>query len=657
MAEATFTARDCERSGDDVALSERPWCLLVGEGVVEGVDSAGDGDLTRRFAIVPSRGAPRWLIPLDSRAYTSAAASLCRPTRRLGRVVAWGLRVGAALGVLGWVSSRLSVRIPRQPALEARIAEMVGQDVRLAIQARRVGDVRSTVTFAAVTERPSVEMIARVVVAPSGEAILSREGAALRQLKALGVPHGELRWIGDVGGHTTLLRDAVNGRLSSSGWTAAHEAFVEAMRYGSARSIADSELIADLQQKVAAHSEVQEFTSPLAEAIVILRPIEARPVINHRDPAPWNVLVRDTGEITFIDWESAEIDGIPYLDRFSFDLAIGINLLGWTRQAVSEYGRTWGTSADLGLSEQQAHALAVVLLLDRITWRFENDQVSLQGDVLIEGCIDGLRRLIVADSSIRDDGAESQPLPGGDYSSAFQGETDALEYDARVYGDGTYDTFVWGLQRPRLRRLFRDARGSSDEFTHLDFACGTGRILASVEDLATASTGIDISEEMLAAARSKVARAILRSGDIVAEPEIMGGPFDVITAFRFFLNAEPGLRDDVMAALAGRLRDQNSRIIFNVHGSRRSVRRFAVRGRRGPFMNEMSPYEIRLMVERAGLEVVSVFGLGVTPARLHRTPLARLMRAVDRLAARVPLARSVSVDLIYVVRAARARSG
>lgn len=263
----------------------------------------------------------------------------------------------------------------------------------------------------------------------------------------------------------------------------------------------------------------------------------------------------------------------------------------------------------------------------------------------------------MGDSSLRSDGAENQPVPDGDYSSAFQGETDALEYDARVYGEGTYDTFAWGLQRPQLRRLFRDARGSTDEFTHLDFACGTGRILAAVEDLTTESTGIDISEEMLTAARSKVARAILRSGNIVAEPEIVGGPFDVITAFRFFLNAEPDLRDDAMVTLAGGLRDQNSRIIFNVHGSRRSLRRFAVRGRRGPFMNEMSPSEISLMVERAGLEVMSVFGFGVTPARLHRTPLARLMRAVDRLAVRVPLARHVSVDLIYVVRAARARSG
>jgi aminoglycoside phosphotransferase (APT) family kinase protein len=34
-----------------------------------------------------------------------------------------------------------------------------------------------------------------------------------------------------------------------------------------------------------------------------------------RDFGPWNLLVTPAGQIAVLDWESAEVDGLPALDR------------------------------------------------------------------------------------------------------------------------------------------------------------------------------------------------------------------------------------------------------------------------------------------------------------------------------------------------------
>ena len=50
---------------------------------------------------------------------------------------------------------------------------------------------------------------------------------------------------------------------------------------------------------------------------------------------------------------------------------------------------------------------------------------------------------------------------------------------------------------------------------------------------------IDVSPDMLALAGARCPRARLIRGDVTTTPGLAPGPFDLITAFRFFLNAEP----------------------------------------------------------------------------------------------------------------------
>lgn len=106
------------------------------------------------------------------------------------------------------------------------------------------------------------------------------------------------------------------------------------------------------------------------------------------------------------------------------------------------------------------------------------------------------------------------------YSDRFQ-EKDAVEfYDAQEYGSGSYSTAIWQLQRPVIGRILKDFRRERTEPVRLlDFACGTGRVLASLEPLVDRAEGIDVSENMVAVARTKCVKARLLVGDILASPE------------------------------------------------------------------------------------------------------------------------------------------
>ncbi len=237
------------------------------------------------------------------------------------------------------------------------------------------------------------------------------------------------------------------------------------------------------------------------------------------------------------------------------------------------------------------------------------------------------------------------------YSEAFATPEAASNYEQEQYCETSYDAFIWSLQRHRVLQVIAGL-SAGRELVHLDFATGTGRILLAVEQLPLRSVGLDISPQMLRLAAAKVSKAKLIVGDILAEPDLVAEGFDVITVFRFFLNAEPELRESIMKALAVRLRDGCGRLIFNIHGNKHSLRHFALKYRGGSreWKNEMSVAEVRRLVEDAGLEIEAWWGDGLCPKFLHRCWLAPLARTIDRWAANSNLFRAFSVDLLFVAR-------
>jgi SAM-dependent methyltransferase len=245
------------------------------------------------------------------------------------------------------------------------------------------------------------------------------------------------------------------------------------------------------------------------------------------------------------------------------------------------------------------------------------------------------------------------------YAERFQARQEVAAYDLVEYGAGSYSSRIWDLQRPMLAEILSQQQAEARHpLALLDFACGTGRVLAGIEGLVAAADGIDISPEMIAVARSKCRTARLRVGDILTQPELLPTNYDVITAFRFLLNVEPDLRRRTLRRLRQVIREPHGRLVVNVHGNSCSLRHPAIVWRRwrerarptGAMLNEMSPSEARILLRECGFQVVRQFGFGLVPPTLYRTPLRHFAFAADKSLAGDKWCADWAIDMLFVCR-------
>ena len=227
-----------------------------------------------------------------------------------------------------------------------------------------------------------------------------------------------------------------------------------------------------------------------------------------------------------------------------------------------------------------------------------------------------------------------------------------LDYHDR-FADNPRRRMMWQIEQRVLESVLDTVQDRhAAEIDYLDFACGTGRVLAFVANRTGTATGVDVSDSMLEVAARGAAGAELISADITRDSSpLRGRSFDLITAFRFFPNAEPGLRSEAIAALAGCLKP-GGRLVFNNHRCLSSLRHRLVRaltlGRKG--RTGMSRREVLELVAGAGLEIERVEHAGVVPE--YEWLLLRprvLVEWLERLATRLPLA-GIAENLVYVCR-------
>jgi hypothetical protein len=164
---------------------------------------------------------------------------------------------------------------------------------------------------------------------------------------------------------------------------------------------------------------------------------------------------------------------------------------------------------------------------------------------------------------------------------------------------------------------------------------------------------------MVAVARGKCPNARLRVGDVLAQPELLQPSYDVISCFRFVLNAEPELRGKILRRLRQVLRTPDGLLLINMHGNSGSLRHPAIvwrrwreRGQRHSetMLNEMSPVATKALLAESGFEIVRQLGFGILPPTVYRTPLRRAAFAVDRALAGEHFWSRSSVDILFVCR-------
>lgn len=124
------------------------------------------------------------------------------------------------------------------------------------------------------------------------------------------------------------------------------------------------------------------------------------------------------------------------------------------------------------------------------------------------------------------------------YQERFERRATVDSYEEEEYAPGSYASFIWELQQPVLRSMLARQRETCGRVRLLNFACGTGRILSFAESQVDQSDGVDRSAAMLERAARKCRTSRLLLGDIVTDPGLANERYDVITAFRFLLNAE-----------------------------------------------------------------------------------------------------------------------
>lgn len=252
-----------------------------------------------------------------------------------------------------------------------------------------------------------------------------------------------------------------------------------------------------------------------------------------------------------------------------------------------------------------------------------------------------------------------------EYAERYQGpETSGESYDRSLAN--RFELSIFALEDAILRDLFRRLRASDPNTAYLDFACGTGRIIAVFKDLIRTKVGVDTSAGQLAVAQKKVPDAELIHGNIVVNPELLGGRrFDLITSFRLLLNLEPENRVPILRRLRELLTPDGHLIVDNhmnrysvlglvalfAHHALRLPKKPRVLPGRRSIISTMSEAEMREALVEAGLRIEEVHRIFVIPGHNMAQLLpTRWLVPVERFLSRIPLLNRLSKNQIYVCR-------
>jgi SAM-dependent methyltransferase len=158
-----------------------------------------------------------------------------------------------------------------------------------------------------------------------------------------------------------------------------------------------------------------------------------------------------------------------------------------------------------------------------------------------------------------------------DYRESHVGKT-GRSYDSDL-DDDDHNSYMARREAAILNTIVSTYLPNSKHARYLDFACGSGRVLSQLAGRFAKTVAVDVSESMVEAARQKTqARGLtvdFNLLDITQEP-LDHDPFDLVTAFRFFGNAQGQLRREVLAALRPLVKPDGM-LVINNHRNPRSL--------------------------------------------------------------------------------------
>ncbi len=200
-----------------------------------------------------------------------------------------------------------------------------------------------------------------------------------------------------------------------------------------------------------------------------------------------------------------------------------------------------------------------------------------------------------------------------DYRESHKYKGKGQEYEESFF-KSNYKNFIYKWETEVLTSYFKDFEGRS----YLDFACGTGRITRLAENYIEDITGIDVSESMVNVAREKSKNIKYIIIDITRDKNMELGKYDLVTAFRFFTNAQENLRKEVFNSLLD-LMHKDSIFIFNIHMNSKSPYALLARfyemifGKREGFNHIDIDYMDKVLGLKKHFTIEKVYSKGVIP--------------------------------------------
>jgi SAM-dependent methyltransferase len=241
-----------------------------------------------------------------------------------------------------------------------------------------------------------------------------------------------------------------------------------------------------------------------------------------------------------------------------------------------------------------------------------------------------------------------------DYRVGWLDPGAASAYEDDLRREGSYESWLAERERGLLLGSI-DTWLSGKEIHYLDFACGTGRILVLLEPRVQSATGIDNSPSMLALAAERAPRATLIHGDVSVDPRCLSGTYNLVTAFRFFLNAGEDLRSAVLRVLHGALTDDGI-LIFNVHANAWSLHALSVLFRRHVlrqrWWNQRSYRQVRTELRAHGFEIVELHGYNFLTRKGYRLLPQAVAARLDQALGRMRPFAYLASELMFICRRA-----
>lgn len=193
--------------------------------------------------------------------------------------------------------------------------------------------------------------------------------------------------------------------------------------------------------------------------------------------------------------------------------------------------------------------------------------------------------------------------PYKDYSKSHISKDKGIVYEEN-FKKNKGRKLMWELEKYFFKKNIRKP------ISHLDFACGTGRLFSIVE--AEKKVGIDISRSMIEVCSNHYKNIDLINKDF-REIKSLKNKFNLITAFRFLANADELLREEAFAFFYKNL-NKNGFLIFNNHRSFWSLNYilFRLLGL-GFYAEGLTHKKIKTLIDKNKFEIKEIYSLGIFP--------------------------------------------